>query len=329
LLCSRTTGLRTFLRALIPVSALTITMLAGNSVAHAAPSKADLERQIAEKSTQLEKIVEQYNKLNVQLTKTRADIAKLTQELGPLEQQADEAKAAVAEIASTAYRSGSLSGWNALLAGGDGKVVIERLGTLDHLAQSQQKQVNNARQASAKQRAVADALNEQLAAESARVKAIIGQRKGIEADLAKLEALKKEAYPTRAVNATGSKYTGAIPKISGKAGTAVAYAYRALGKPYIWAAEGPKGYDCSGLTLAAWRAAGVSLYHHAATQWDQVAHIKRSQLAPGDLVFYSGLGHVGLYVGSSKVIHAPTFGDVVKISSVDMMTPYGYGRVRS
>ncbi|MFD0594195.1 C40 family peptidase [Catellatospora coxensis] len=108
----------------------------------------------------------------------------------------------------------------------------------------------------------------------------------------------------------------------------MAFAYKQLGKPYVWAADGPNGYDCSGLTLAAWRAAGVSLYHQAATQWREVAHISRSQLLPGDLVFYSGLGHVALYVGSGKVIHAPTTGEVVKIASVDMMSPYGYGRVR-
>ena len=115
--------------------------------------------------------------------------------------------------------------------------------------------------------------------------------------------------------------------MSGKAGVAVRYAYNAIGTPYVWAAEGPNGYDCSGLTLAAWRAAGKSLPHNAAMQWDKVAHIGRGSLQPGDLVFYSGLGHVALYVGSGKVIHAPTFGESVKLASVDMMSPYGYGRV--
>jgi len=97
----------------------------------------------------------------------------------------------------------------------------------------------------------------------------------------------------------------------------------------VWAADGPDGYDCSGLTMAAWRAAGVSLPHNAAMQWDVVAHISRSQLKPGDLVFYNGLGHVAIYVGSGKIIEAPTFGESVKLASVDIMTPYGYGRVRT
>ncbi len=63
-------------------------------------------------------------------------------------------------------------------------------------------------------------------------------------------------------------------------------------------------------------------------QWNTVARISRSQLLPGDLVFYSGLGHVGLYVGNGKIIHSPTFGQTVKLASINIMSPYGYGRVR-
>jgi cell wall-associated NlpC family hydrolase len=107
----------------------------------------------------------------------------------------------------------------------------------------------------------------------------------------------------------------------------VTFAYNAIGTPYVYGAEGPDGYDCSGLTKAAWRAAGKSLPHNAAQQWSVVVHISRSALKPGDLVFYSGLGHVAIYVGDGKVIHAPRPGESVKLASVDMMPPYGYGRV--
>jgi len=153
------------------------------------------------------------------------------------------------------------------------------------------------------------------------------QRKGIESELSKLNDLKLKARGY--TSTSGSRYTGPIPAIAGSAGVAVTFAYKAIGTPYVWAADGPDGYDCSGLTLAAWRAAGVGLPHNAAMQYNQTARINRSDLAPGDLVFYSNLGHVALYIGDGKVIHAPTFGDVVKISNVDMMRPYGYGRVRS
>lgn len=125
------------------------------------------------------------------------------------------------------------------------------------------------------------------------------------------------------------KALAGIPDLNPQRSKVVAYALAQQGKPYIWAASGPRGFDCSGLMLAAWRQVGVNLYHNAAVQWNQVAHIKRSQLAPGDLVFYHNLGHVAMYIGNGKVIHAPQTGDVIRIASVDMMTPYGFGRPRS
>ena len=91
---------------------------------------------------------------------------------------------------------------------------------------------------------------------------------------------------------------------------------------------GAQVIDCSGLIEAAWGAAGRSLPHNAAMQWNVVAHISRSQLALGDLVFYDGLGHVAMYVGNNQIIHAPHAGTVVQLASIDIMTPYGYGRVR-
>lgn len=108
---------------------------------------------------------------------------------------------------------------------------------------------------------------------------------------------------------------------------AVKYAYGAVGKPYVYGADGPSGYDCSGLTLAAWRAAGKSLPHNAAMQWDATTRISRSALKPGDLVFYSGLGHVALYVGSGQIIDAPSAGRNVSKRGMDIMPIAGYGRV--
>ena len=80
--------------------------------------------------------------------------------------------------------------------------------------------------------------------------------------------------------------------------------------------------------MAAWAAAGKSLPHNAAMQWNVVAHISRGSLAFGDLVFYNGLGHVGIYVGNNQIIHAPHAGTNVQLASIDIMPPYGYGRVR-
>jgi len=205
---------------------------------------------------------------------------------------------------------------------------MDRLGTLQQLAAEQNSVIDKARDAGAKydtQRAQLDLRQSQATAASASLAA---QKTQIQSDLSKLEAQKKQLYPNRPLQARGTPYRGKIPAISGNAGIAVRYAYKAIGKPYHWAADGPSSYDCSGLTMAAWRAAGVKLYHQAAEQWNETVHIARSEIQPGDLVFYDGLGHVAIFVGGGKVIHAPKAGENVQLASIDMMSPYGYGRVR-
>ncbi|WP_240139402.1 C40 family peptidase [Streptomyces sp. MUM 178J] len=105
-----------------------------------------------------------------------------------------------------------------------------------------------------------------------------------------------------------------------RAAQAVSYAYGALGKPYVWGATGPSSFDCSGLTQAAWRSAGVSLPRTTYTQINAGRRVTRSQLAPGDLVFfYSGVSHVGIYIGNGQMIHAPRPGDAVRIAPIDQM----------
>jgi peptidoglycan DL-endopeptidase CwlO len=111
--------------------------------------------------------------------------------------------------------------------------------------------------------------------------------------------------------------------VSGRAGIAVAKARAQLGKPYVWAASGPGSFDCSGLTMYAWAAAGVSLPHSSGMQIGSGTRVSRSELKPGDLVFYgSPIHHVAIYVGGGQVIHAPTSGDVVRYASVDMGMSY-------
>jgi cell wall-associated NlpC family hydrolase len=97
----------------------------------------------------------------------------------------------------------------------------------------------------------------------------------------------------------------------------VAEARRQLGKPYHFGAAGPDSFDCSGLTMWAWRAAGVSLPHYSGAQYNATTHIPLNELQPGDLVFfYSDLSHVGIYVGGGQMIHAPQTGDVVRYASI-------------
>lgn len=95
----------------------------------------------------------------------------------------------------------------------------------------------------------------------------------------------------------------------------------------MWGATGPGSFDCSGLTQAAWRAAGVSLPRTTYTQINAGQRISRDQLAPGDLVFfYSGVTHVGMYVGNGQMIHAPRPGSTVRLAPVDSMPWAGASR---
>ena len=91
-----------------------------------------------------------------------------------------------------------------------------------------------------------------------------------------------------------------------------------LGMPYVWAGASPsEGFDCSGLVMYAYAQVGVSLPHSSYAMWDYGVPVSKDQLEPGDIVFFDGLGHVGLYVGGGDFIQAPQTGQNVQISSLD------------
>ncbi|MFD9594987.1 NlpC/P60 family protein [Kitasatospora sp. NPDC059973] len=113
----------------------------------------------------------------------------------------------------------------------------------------------------------------------------------------------------------------------GRAADVVRFATAQLGKPYEWSSTGPNSFDCSGLTGAAYRAAGVKLPRISQDQWKSGPHVARGDLQPGDLVFfYDDIHHVGLYIGDGKMIHAPRKGKNVEVLPISVM-PY-MGAVR-
>ena len=99
-------------------------------------------------------------------------------------------------------------------------------------------------------------------------------------------------------------------------GGVVGLAMQELGKPYVWGAAGPSSFDCSGLVMYVYAQVGVSLPHNAAAMYSYGTPVSYGDLQAGDLVFFSGLGHMGIYIGGGQFIHAPHTGDVVKISSM-------------
>ncbi len=124
------------------------------------------------------------------------------------------------------------------------------------------------------------------------------------------------------------------PATSGGAASAVAFARAQLGEPYVWAAAGPNAWDCSGLTMMAWRAGGVSLPHYSVAQYAAATPITSAQLRVGDLVFWgagsspSSIYHVALYAGGGMIIHAPRTGRPVSLESMySWAAPTFFGRV--
>jgi peptidoglycan DL-endopeptidase CwlO len=108
-----------------------------------------------------------------------------------------------------------------------------------------------------------------------------------------------------------------VPPSSTLGGQAVAIAEQYLGVPYVWGGASPSGFDCSGLVMYVYGQLGVSLPHNAAMQYAALPHVPLSDLEPGDLVFFNGLGHVGIYVGNGTMIHAPHTGTVVQFGSIN------------
>jgi peptidoglycan DL-endopeptidase CwlO len=313
------TGLRTLVVAILAIA----VSGTGATVAHAEPSTGDITKKIDKASDQLEDVVESYNEMRLNLAKTKAAEKKLAASLGPAKAALKVATVQVGTIAKTAYKQGQIGTMNVVLQGPGS--LLDRMSVLDQMSRTRQRQIDSY---TATTRNYADrqaALKLTQTKQTAEVAELAKRKKKIEADLKKLYAMRTAAFGS--ATETGSRYTGSIPSIAGSAGKAVTFAYNAIGVMYAYGADGPNGYDCSGLTSAAWRKAGKSLPHNAAAQYRATSRISRADLKPGDLVFYRSLGHVGLYVGGGQIIDASRAGQPVKKRDMDVMPPYGYGRV--
>jgi peptidoglycan DL-endopeptidase CwlO len=151
-----------------------------------------------------------------------------------------------------------------------------------------------------------------------QLQAMITQQQAAQAaaaQQARAAAQAQAAAPTGSFG-VGDPTNAAVPpgRYSGVVGIAMRY----LGTPYVWGGSSPSGFDCSGFVMYVFAQVGISLPHYTVAQYNYAdsVSVSRSQLQPGDLVFFAGLGHVGIYVGNGQFIHAPHTGDVVKIDSL-------------
>ncbi|MFR9726801.1 NlpC/P60 family protein [Streptomyces sp. MS19] len=333
----RTVSLRT--------AAATLTLagapLAAGGAAVAAPgtTAAEVRQQVDELHHEAEEATEAYNaatetagRAEEHLDRLRDQAARRTDELNALRR--DLGAQAAAE-----YRAAGLPASLQLALATDPDEYLERAAALDRAGSRRADAVavlGNELLAVERLRAEAEAEADVLAdarSAAAEHRATI-ERRLAEAEelLAGLTAQERAAAlaePTGPTGPTGptEAATGAVPlsaardaSPSARAAAAVAFAYAQLGKPYGWGATGPDAFDCSGLTQAAWRTAGVSLPRTSYSQVSAGTRVSRDQLAPGDLVFYySGVSHVGIYVGDGQIIHAARSGTPVRMAPVDSM----------
>ncbi len=176
------------------------------------------------------------------------------------------------------------------------------------------------------------ALLQRLEGEIGRLVAQEQQRREAEEERRARERAARER-PTRPSSPSSpsspSAPSGPPPAPHPRAAVAVATAKAQLGKPYLWAADGPDAFDCSGLTMFAWAAAGVSLPHSSGAQFSSLPHVSMDDLAPGDLLFYgSPIHHVGLFVGGGQMVNAPQTGEQVRVSSIHRADFTGAARPR-
>jgi peptidoglycan DL-endopeptidase CwlO len=311
--------LRTVARTAVIAATAILVGVGPATHAHAQPSATDIERQIDQAWNALEPVIEQYNQVHGQLQVNQARAAALQQQLEPLQLQVDLAMTKVSDIAVKLYESGSASAFNALVSAGSPTSLADQVSLMNVVARDQRDQISGVAAARDRYAAAKKPLDDLIAQQTRQDADLAAKKKEIESQLAELQRLRQQAY------GAGGGGTGVLKPVAcpvdylgGAGATAAKKACSLIGKPYIWAAAGPNGYDCSGLTLTAWAAAGVTLRHYTRWQWEDTRPVSRSDLRVGDLVFYySDLHHVGIYVGGGWIVHAPHTGDYVRMAQMD------------
>jgi cell wall-associated NlpC family hydrolase len=323
--------MRSFFSLALSVVVISPVVLLTAVPASAQDTLDEVDAAIDERFRELEPIIEDYNAARIELKAKQKEADELAEKIEPLQEQVELAQAEVTDIAVHSFKGGNLSAFKALLTTGSPLTMADQLAVLDQFAKSQREAIDQAVDAKA-----------DYEAEQAELDAVIDELSEMEGDLAKqadeieaeideLKDLREEllADQDSPPPTTTSGTPGACPSYDpgGAAGTAIRFACAQLGKAYQFGAAGPNAYDCSGLTSAAWAEAGVGLPHNAAQQRSTIAYVERSDLRPGDLVFYySDLSHVAMYAGDGYIVHANSPSNPVNMKPIDYQPIHSYGR---
>lgn len=332
----------------LAIVAAGLCVLLPATAAHAAPS---LSQQINALNNQIETVVEQYNGIATKLAADEKKSAQLGQKVAPAQLESAVAQQRVASVVRDLYVAGPGSGLVALMDASSARDFVDQLGMLSVIEKNQRDTVTTANAIVGQyqtQKAALDTLIKQEAAQKAQ---LATTKKDILAKLGHLQTLQAAqaaAAAKEASTSTGGGTSGsctsktskcyvlpvACPQVSsGGAGYTAAKKACSLVWPtvhwYGWAEAGPSEYDCSGLTMVAWKAAGVTLDHFTGSQWTESHAIAKSDLRVGDLVFYNSGHHVTIYIGNGWVVQAEHTGEPLKESRItfDTVVANGYRRV--
>jgi cell wall-associated NlpC family hydrolase len=296
------------------------------TAANADPTPEQLEQQIDQAHDALEHVVEDYNRITEELAATQAAAGALEQKIKELQGKYDSAQVDVGKLAATAYKNGGgLSDAEFLLNAANSNALAHQVEAMERVTRSRQRDLAGFTEAKSQYDAEKKRLADLMSAQSQQQKQIAEKKAAIEKEIKRLEDMERRLPANRPANpSVGGGTPKTPPSGTGKGAIAVRYAYAQLGKMYVFGAAGPNNFDCSGLTMMAWKQAGVSLPHNAAQQYQRTAHVTKAQLQPGDLVYYNGFGHVGLYIGNGQIIHASRSGQPVAVRG--LLSPIAYSR---
>ena len=307
--------------------------------------------QIQAMDAQMEKAVEAYNAANVRLDQIKHDLEVNQARLQTAKKNLVKARAQVSARLVALYTSDEPDTLSIIFGASSLGDLIERIDSANRIADEDARiaaevkqyrnEVQTRQQALVKAQAEQEKVVAERAAQRASVQSQLAERQAlyssIKDQIAQLEAAERARQarlaaqaraaakkqqsapapapaPAPSSSSGGSSGSSAPPPATHSSVVSIALQY--LGVPYVWGGASPSGFDCSGLTMYAYAKVGVYLPHNAAMQYGMGTPVSRSQLAPGDLVFFSGLSHVGMYIGGGRFVHAPHTGDVVKISSL-------------